>query len=157
MNLLLIISNLIASKDKVEVNSTQSLSNTIQFVYHKIKGEIYDLNTTTYTLGKNIVTAIQKKKVIQVQALDVHELTPLTDIFILAIAPNIKQTQAMADEVESLLAETGHYPIHKEGYRTATWILLDYGQVIVHILEEENAQFYGLDRLWKDAKKIEYK
>ena len=46
--------------------------------------------------------------------------------------------------------------MHKEGYHSATWILLDYGQVIVHILEEENAQFYGLSRLWKDAKPIHY-
>lgn len=114
------------------------------------------MNTTAYTLGKHIVEAIQKKKVIKVEALDVHELTPLTDLFIIAVGSNVRQTQAMADEVEELLSEQGHYPIHKEGYHTATWILLDYGQVIVHILEEENAQFYGLSRLWKDAQVVHY-
>ena len=113
------------------------------------------MNTTAYTLGKNIVEAIQKKKVVNIETLDVHELTPLTDLFIIAVASNVRQTKAMADEVEELLAQLGQYPIHKEGYQTATWILLDYGQVIVHILEEENAQFYGLSRLWKDAKTIE--
>lgn len=114
------------------------------------------MNTSSYLLGKEIIKAIQKKKAVKVEALDVRDLTSLTDVFIIAIASNIRQTQAMADEVEELLAETGQYPIHKEGYHTATWILLDYGQVIVHILEEENAQFYGLSRLWKDAKVIEY-
>lgn len=115
------------------------------------------LNTATYTLGKYIVKAIEKKKVISVETLDVHELTSLADLFIIAVAPNVRQTQAMADEVEELLEQKGYFPVHKEGYQTATWILLDYGSVIVHILEEENAQFYGLTRLWKDAPTIEYK
>lgn len=114
------------------------------------------MNKTTYTLGNRIVEAIQKKKVIQVEVLDVHELTPLTDLFIIAVGSNVRLTKAIADEVEEKLAEEGQHPIHKEGYGSATWILLDYGQVIVHILEEENAQFYGLSRLWKDAPKINY-
>lgn len=115
------------------------------------------MNTATYALGRQIVDAIEKKKVITVEALDVHELTPLADLFIIAVASNVRQTQAMADEVEEVLAQEGYYPVHKEGYQTATWILMDYGEVIVHILEEENAQFYGLGRLWKDAKNVEYK
>ncbi len=115
------------------------------------------MNETTYTLGKRIVEAIEKKKVITVEALDVHEITPLADLFIIAVASNVRQTQAMADEVEDLLAEEGYLLIHKEGYQSATWILLDYGQVIVHILEQEHAQFYGLERLWKDAPSVEYK
>lgn len=114
------------------------------------------MNTSSYLLGKEIYEAIQKKKVVQVEALDVHELTPLTDLFIIAIASNIRQTQALADEVEETLTEIGYEPIHKEGYQSAHWILLDYGHVIVHILEEEDAQFYGLSRLWKDAKSIDY-
>ncbi len=115
------------------------------------------MNTSSHLLGQEIIKAIQKKKVTNIEALDVRELTPLTDLFIIAVGSNVRQTQAMADEVEEVLAELGYYPIHKEGYQTATWILLDYGQVIVHILEEENAEFYGLSRLWKDAKKLEYK
>lgn len=115
------------------------------------------MNRIIYTLGKQIVEAIEKKKAITVEVLDVHELTPLADIFIIAVASNVRQTQAMADEVEELLAAEGHLLIHKEGYQSATWILLDYGQVIVHILEEESSQFYGLSRLWKDAKAINYK
>lgn len=120
------------------------------------RGEFINLDTTTYRLGKTIIEAVEKKKVISVEALDVHDLTPLTDLFIIAVASNVRQTQAMADEVEEKLAEMGLEPIHKEGYQTATWILLDYGQVIVHILEEENAEFYGLGRLWKDAPKVDY-
>lgn len=115
------------------------------------------MDKTTYILGKQIVEVLENKKAITVEALDVHNLTPLADLFIIAVASNVRQTQAMADEVEELLEAEGYLPIHKEGYPSATWILLDYGQVIVHILEQENAQFYGLSRLWKDAKAVEYK
>lgn len=110
---------------------------------------------TTYQLGKHIVHAIQKKKTIEMLVLDVHELTPLADLFIIATASNTRQTQAIADEIEEEMAEVSECLLHKEGYQSATWILLDYGEIIVHILEEQFAQFYQLDRLWQDAKKIE--
>lgn len=102
-----------------------------------------------------MIEIIEKKKIVKVEALDVHELTPLADVFIIAIASNVRQTQAIADDVEDFLAAHCSEPIKKEGYATATWILLDCGQIIVHILEEENAAFYGLERLWKDAPSIE--
>ena len=113
------------------------------------------MNTETYTLGKQIIEAIHNKKVIKVDLLDVGKLTPLAELFVIAIAANIKQTMAMADEVEECLAQQDRLPIRKEGYQSANWILLDYGDVIVHILDEEHAQFYGLARLWQDATTIE--
>ena len=114
------------------------------------------MNTETYTLGKQIATAINNKKVVKLDVFDVAQLTPLAELFIIAIAANVKQTKAMADEVEECLASYGRIPIHKEGYQTSNWILLDYGEVIVHILDEEHAQFYGLSRLWQDAIRIEF-
>lgn len=114
------------------------------------------MDTQTYTLGQQIMAAINNKKTIRLEALDVHELTPLTDLFIIAVASNERQTKAIADEVEEKMAVHETYALHKEGYQTAQWILLDYGDVIIHILEESNADFYGLDRLWKDAKVVEF-
>lgn len=107
-----------------------------------------------YTLGKQIAKVIEKKKVITLELLDVRELTPLADLFIIATASNVRQTQAIADEVEETLENMNYDLFHKEGYQTATWILLDYGDIIVHILEEKYAQFYQLNRLWQDAKSI---
>lgn len=112
------------------------------------------MNNTTYTLVKQIYDAINSKKVVTIDILDVEKITPLTEVFIIAVASNVRQTQAMADEVEKILAGSGREPLHKEGYETAKWILLDYGEVIVHILDEEDARFYTLDRLWKDAENI---
>lgn len=113
------------------------------------------MNAETYTLGKQIIEAIQNKKVVKLEALDVSHLTPLAECFIIAIGSNVKQTKALADEVEKCLEVSGVLPTHKEGYQTSNWILLDYGEIIVHILDEEHAQFYGLSRLWQDASLIE--
>lgn len=113
------------------------------------------MNAQVYTMSQLIVNCIEKKKILRVNVFDVHELTPLADVFIIVIASNVRQTQALADEVEELLKEKG-CTLQKEGYHTATWILLDCGPIIVHILEEEDADFYGLERLWKDAPQIEF-
>lgn len=113
------------------------------------------MNAETYTLGKQITAAIHNKKVVKLDTLDVSHLTPLAELFIIAIGNNVKQTKAIADEIEKCLGLTGTVPIHKEGYQTSNWILLDYGEIIVHILDEEHAQFYGLSRLWQDAINIE--
>ncbi len=109
----------------------------------------------TYELAKQIARIIDNKKIISMDILDVEGLTPLADLFIIATASNVRQTKAIADEVETSLAEDEINPIHKEGYHSANWILLDYGEIIVHILDEENAAFYGLSRLWQDAKIID--
>ena len=115
------------------------------------------MSYSTHELAKQIVTAINKKKILDLKVLDVQGLTPLTEMFIIAVASNVRQTKAIADEVEEAVLEFAEkQPIHKEGYQTAQWILLDYGEVIVHILDEEDAAFYTLDRLWKDANHIEF-
>lgn len=112
------------------------------------------MNSHTQELVKVISDEINKKKIIDMDILDVQELTPLTEVFIIAVASNVRQTKAIADAVEETLAERATYPIHKEGYHTAQWILLDYGEVIIHILDEESARFYALNRLWNDAEPV---
>ncbi len=107
-------------------------------------------------LAKQIYDAINRKKAVNIEVLDVHQLTTLTDIFIIATANNIRQTQAIADEIEEVLTKEQIILKQKEGYTTAKWILLDYGNIIVHILHEEDASFYALGRLWKDAKSITF-
>lgn len=105
-------------------------------------------------LAKKIYTILNKKKIDSVEVLDVHELTTLTEIFVIAVASNTRLTKALADEVEMLLGEEGIHVHQKEGYQTASWILMDFQGVIVHILYKEDAEFYSLDRLWQDGKTI---
>lgn len=113
------------------------------------------MNLETYSLSKQILDNICNKKIIKASLLDVTEITTIAEVFIIAVASNIKQTQAMADQVEEKLKDMNIYSTRKEGYQSANWILLDYGDIIVHIFDEEHAKFYDLARLWQDAKCIE--
>lgn len=112
------------------------------------------MNNHSIELAKTIYQIINNKKVEDIEVLDVHELTTLTDIFVIAIGNNTRQTKALADEVEFVLRQEGIEAYQKEGYDTASWILMDYQNVIVHILYKEDAEFYALDRLWQDSKII---
>jgi ribosome-associated protein len=105
-------------------------------------------------LTKRIYDILNQKKLTQIDILDVHHLTTLSDVFVIVTAANSRQTKALADELDTKLALEGVSCYQQEGYETATWILMDYSDVMVHILVEEEATFYGLDRLWQDGNKI---
>lgn len=90
-------------------------------------------------LGENII------------ALDVTEPMPLTDIFLLISGRNERQVAAIADEVEFKLLEAGIKYLRREGKETGRWILLDFGDVVCHIMHEEDRMYYSLERLWKDC------
>ena len=114
------------------------------------------MNKEAYHIGKLVVELMNKKKLVKVNVLDVHDLTPLADLFVIIVGSNVRQTQALADDIEDLLKENGYRDIQIEGYRSANWILVDCGEVIIHILEQEHAAFYGIERLWKDAPVLQY-
>lgn len=84
-------------------------------------------------------------------ALDVTEPMPLTDIFLLASGRNERQVASIADEIEIKLLEAGVKYLRREGKETGRWILLDFGDVVCHIMHEEDRMYYSLERLWKDC------
>jgi ribosome-associated protein len=112
------------------------------------------LHNESILLAQKIYHILDNKKLDDIQVLDVHEITTLADIFIIVTGSNTRQTKALVDELEDALSEENIEVIRKEGYQTANWILMDYGNVIVHVLYKEDAEFYGLDRLWQDGKTI---
>ena len=91
----------------------------------------------------------------QVIAFDVSEQLAITDAFVLASATNERQVKAIVDEVEEKLREHGAKPIRREGHREGRWVLLDYGEIVVHVQHEEEREFYALERLWRDCPMIE--
>lgn len=105
--------------------------------------------------AKKIAECLDNKKGRRITVLEVGELTSISDYFVIASGGSAAQVKAMADEVEEKLREVGFAPVHMEGYQVATWILLDYSDVVVHIFLEETREFYDIERLWTDAKKIE--
>jgi ribosome-associated protein len=90
-----------------------------------------------------------------IMAFDVSDQLAITDAFLLAAASNDRQVKAIVDEIEAKLRESGEKPIRREGERDGRWVLLDYGDVVVHVQHEEEREFYALERLWRDCPLIE--
>ena len=105
---------------------------------------------------QTICEALSKKKSVLIKVLNVRDLTSIADYFVLCSTRNQKQSQAAADEVEEKMAELGVKATRKEVYREGDWILLDFGDVIVHIFTDEERRHYDFDTLWKEAPAEEY-
>lgn len=104
---------------------------------------------------KLAVKALQEKKGEDVKIIDIQGVSILADYFIIAGGSNANHVQAMADSVEEDLYKAGFEARQIEGYNTANWILMDYGDLIVHIFSREDRLFYDLERIWRDGKTLE--
>lgn len=103
------------------------------------------------------VDAMEDKKAEDIRVIDISEVSVLADYFLIASGKNRNQLQALADEVEERLARAGFFMKQSEGYENANWILLDFGDIIVHLFDQENRLFYDLERIWRDGKQIDLK
>ena len=99
--------------------------------------------------------AAADKKAFQIVGLEVSDLTSYTDSLLICSAASDRQVAAIADEVLQQLKAVGKRPLHVEGERRADWVLLDYGDFVVHVFTEERRSYYGLDGLWGDAPKFD--
>jgi ribosome-associated protein len=105
---------------------------------------------------KLAITSASEKKAFDIVAIDLREIASFTEFFIIASGANQRQVQAISDEInEQLKAQLNARVIRIEGYQTGEWILLDFGDFIVHIFEKKAREFYDLERLWRDAKRVE--
>ncbi len=107
-------------------------------------------------LAKRIVTILDDKKAIDALALDIRELTVIADYFVIASGRSDLQVDALYSEVERQLSEMGIHPTHRDAHKGGRWLVLDYSDVIVHIFHDEEREFYDLERLWSDAKKVTF-
>lgn len=98
--------------------------------------------------------ALADKKGDNIKIIDISEISPIADYFIIADGTNQNQLQAMCDAVEEELYKAGCKLKQTEGNRNSTWILMDYGDVIVHVFSKEDRLFYDLERIWTDGKEI---
>ncbi|MDO4323529.1 MAG: ribosome silencing factor [Lachnospiraceae bacterium] len=98
--------------------------------------------------------ALEDKKAVDIKIINIEEVSVLADYFIIASGTNRNQVQALADNVEETLHKAGYPAKQTEGYRTANWILQDFGDIIVHVFDSENRLFYDLERIWCDGKVI---
>ncbi|MCI9175236.1 MAG: ribosome silencing factor [Lachnospiraceae bacterium] len=106
-------------------------------------------------MAKTACQALNSKKAEEVRVIDISEISPLADYFVIATGTNTNQIQAMVDAVEEELHKQGHTAKQIEGTRNSSWVLMDYRDIIVHIFSKEDRLFYDLERIWTDGKKIE--
>lgn len=99
--------------------------------------------------------AISSKKSLNIKLIEIGDISSLADYMVIATGTSSTHVKAIADEVEYQLDEAGISVSHIEGYRSNSWILLDYVDVIVHIFSDEAREFYDLERLWQDGKEID--
>lgn len=111
-------------------------------------------NNISKKMALAAIDALEDKKAEDIQIIDIGEVSPLADYFIIANGTNRNQVQALADNVEELLGKLGYERRPIEGYDSANWILLDYKDVIIHIFDKENRSFYDLERIWRDGKVV---
>jgi ribosome-associated protein len=108
-------------------------------------------------LDERVLAALHaagEKKAIDPVVLDLREIASFTDYFVIFSGANERQVQAISDEVYEQLKKAGSPAARVEGYKTAEWILLDYGDFVVHVFEQKARQFYDLGRLWRESKRV---
>ena len=104
---------------------------------------------------KVIIDALQDKKAEDIRVIDISNVYVIADYFVIASGSNTNQIQAMVDNVEEEMFKAGFDNPKVEGYNTASWILLDYNDVIVHVFSEDDRAFYNIERIWRDGKEID--
>ncbi len=108
----------------------------------------------SYDLMKAATKAADGRKAIDIKVLHVEELTTLCDYFIICSGTSTPHMNAIYEEIDMKLSEAGIKPAAREGLGNPGWVLLDYGDVIVHIFNENSREFYSIERLWSDAEEI---
>ena len=106
------------------------------------------------TLARIAALAAEDKIAHDVIAIDVSEQLALTDVFVIASASNERQVGAIVDAIEDALRDQGCKPIRREGQREGRWVLIDFGDIVVHVQHADEREFYQLERLWKDCPEI---
>lgn len=106
------------------------------------------------TMAKLAYEALEEKKGEDIQVIEIKDISIIADYFIIANGTNSQQVDALIDSVKDKLGRSGFEPLRVEGVRSASWILMDYGDVVIHVFSKEDRLFYNLERIWRDGKTI---
>ncbi len=101
--------------------------------------------------------ALSDKQAVDISVIDICQVSVIADYFIIATVTNKRQMEAVLDQVEETMGRAGYPPKHIEGNRNSSWILMDFGDIILHLFDEENRLFYDLERIWRDGTRIDPK
>lgn len=118
------------------------------------KGLFLTATTEAIELASAAARAASEKLAEDILVIDVSDRMAITDCFVVASGDNERMVNSIVDEVEDALSELNHKPQRREGRGDGHWVLLDYGQIVVHVQRKQEREFYALDRLWRDAPQI---
>lgn len=110
---------------------------------------------TPKEVAEMVVRTLDDKKARDIKLLRTTDVTVLADYFVICTATSTTQIKTLADATEQALEDAGEQKLHREGYRSGSWVLIDFGCVIVHIFMDEARKFYNLERLWADAEEVD--
>lgn len=111
---------------------------------------------TSLELAKKAAAILDNKKGGRINVIKIEDISSLADYFVIANGTSSTHVRALADELEEKLKTEGVSPTRVEGYRSNSWVLLDYSHVVVHVFTGEAREFYDLDRLWADGIKVDW-
>lgn len=100
-------------------------------------------------LAQKLADLMDEKKALEIEVMDISAMTTIADAFVICSGRTPIQVRALCDEAEEKLAQEGIRPRSKEGYAAGRWVVLDYGEVVLHIFHKEDREFYNLERLWQ--------
>lgn len=106
-------------------------------------------------MAKIAYNALDEKKGEDIKVIDISGISVMADYFIIANGNSITQVQALVDNVEEKMNQSGFIMKRKEGNRSSTWVLLDFGDIVVHVFDNEDRRFYDLERIWSDGKTVD--
>ena len=126
---------------------------------------VYNIEMNKSKMGENVLDSKEKalqvakildsKKARGIKVLDISALTTIADFFVVCSAASTTQVKALADNVIEKMSDEGAEPLRSGGYKSFDWILIDYGDVVVHVFKDEARTFYNLEHLWGDAENVE--
>jgi len=114
------------------------------------------MHPDTAEAAEAAASAIDDKKGVDLLLLDVSSVIVLTDVFVIATGTSRRHVLTLAEEVEARLGDHGRMALRREGVDTATWVLIDFGDVVVHVFDEPTRRYYDLERLWRDAPRMAF-
>ncbi|MEX1208623.1 MAG: ribosome silencing factor [Acidimicrobiia bacterium] len=114
------------------------------------------LHKDTSEAAEAAASAVDDKKGLDVALLDVSSVIVLTDVFVIATGTSRRHVLSLAEEVEARLAALDRKPLRREGLEDAGWVLLDFGDIVVHLFDAETRRYYDLERLWRDAPRLAF-
>lgn len=106
-------------------------------------------------MAKIAYEAFDEKKGEAIKVIDISQISVVADYFVITNGTSDSQVKALVENVQEKLARAGYHPKQTEGNRSGTWVLLDYGDIIVHVFDKENRSFYNLERIWSDGTEVE--